>query len=40
MCSKTSHSYNEDVALEAVGGIPRFIEEACVLYDRLAERLA
>ncbi|MGX7741166.1 nucleotidyltransferase substrate binding protein [Rhodopseudomonas parapalustris] len=40
MRSKTSHSYNEDVALEVVGGIPRFIEEACVLYDRLAERLA
>ncbi|MFT3941544.1 nucleotidyltransferase substrate binding protein [Rhodopseudomonas sp.] len=40
MCSKTSHTYNEDVALEVVGGIPRFIEEARVLYGRLAERLA
>lgn len=40
MRSKTSHTYNEDVALEVVGGIPRFIAEARVLYDRLAERLA
>ncbi|MCD0416239.1 nucleotidyltransferase substrate binding protein [Rubrivivax sp. JA1024] len=40
MRGKTSRAYNEDVALEVVGGIPRFIAEARVLYDRLAERLS
>ena len=36
----TSHTYNEDVALEVVEGIPRFIEEVTYLRDRLRERLA
>lgn len=40
MRGKTSHTYNEDVALEVVGGIPRFIEEARALHERLKERLA
>ena len=40
MRGKTSHTYNEDVALEVVGGIPRFLEEAIHLRDKLHERLA
>ena len=40
MRGKTSHTYNEDVALEVVGGIPRFLEEAIHLRDKLRERLA
>ena len=36
----TSHTYNEDVALEVVEGIPRFIEEVTYLRDRLREHLA
>ncbi len=39
MRSRTSHTYNEDVALEVVGEIPRFLEEASYLYKRLEERL-
>ena len=40
MRGKTSHTYNEDVALEVVGGIPRFLEEAIYLRDKLREHLA
>lgn len=40
MRGKTSHTYNEAVAIEVVAGIPRFIGEASVLKDRLAKRLA
>lgn len=40
MRSKTSHTYDEDTALIVVEGIPRFLEEACYLRDRLRERLA
>ena len=40
MRGKTSHTYNEDVALEVVGGIPRFLEEAIYLRNKLRERLA
>ena len=40
MRARTSHTYNEDVALEVVAGIPRFIEEAVYLRDKLRERLA
>ena len=40
MRGKTSHTYNEDVALEVVGGIPRFLEEAIHLRDKLHKRLA
>ena len=39
MRAKTSHTYNEDTALEVVEGIPRFLEEAVYLRDRLRERL-
>ena len=39
MRAKTSHTYNENVALEVVGGIPRFIEEARYLLDKLRKRL-
>lgn len=40
MRARTSHTYNEDVAIEVVGGIPRFLEEAAYLRDKLRERLA
>lgn len=40
MRSRTSHACNEDVALEVVNEIPRFLEEAVYLRDRLRERLA
>lgn len=40
MRSKTSHTYNEDTALDVVAGIPRFIKEAIYLRDKLRERLA
>ena len=40
MRARTSHTYNEDVALEVVNEIPRFLEEAVYLRDRLRERLA
>ena len=40
MRAKTSHTYNEDVAIEVVTGIPRFLEEAVHLRDKLRERLA
>ena len=40
MRSKTSHTCNEDVAIEVVTGIPRFLEEAVYLRDELRERLA
>jgi nucleotidyltransferase substrate binding protein (TIGR01987 family) len=40
MRGKTSHAYDEDVALEVVAGIPRFIEEARTLHERLKDRLA
>ena len=40
MRGRTSHTYNEAVALEVVEGIPRFLEEAIHLRDKLRERLA
>ncbi len=40
MRGKTSHSYDEEIALEVVADIPRFLEEAVYLRDRLRERLA
>jgi nucleotidyltransferase substrate binding protein (TIGR01987 family) len=40
MRSKTSHTYDEDVALEVVGGIPSFLAEVCYLRDQLKARLA
>jgi len=38
MRSKTSHTYDEEVALKVVQGIPAFLEEAMVLLDRLQQR--
>ncbi|MDX3772610.1 nucleotidyltransferase substrate binding protein [Chromatiaceae bacterium AAb-1] len=39
MRSKTSHTYNEDIALQVVTGIPAFIKEAGFLRDSLQSRL-
>lgn len=38
MRSKTSHTYDEAVAVEVVEGIPDFLEEAAHLLVRLQER--
>ena len=40
MRARTSHTYDEDVAVEVVEGIPRFVEEAIYLRDELQRRLA
>ena len=40
MRGKTSHTYDERVALEVVAGIPEFMEEAKFLRDKLAERIS
>ena len=40
MRARTSHTYDEDIAIEVVSGIPRFIEESICLRDKLRERLA
>lgn len=40
MRGSTSHTYNEEIALDVVALIPRFIEEAVYLRDRLRKRLA
>jgi len=40
MRSKTSHTYDESIALEVVTGIPEFLAEARFLWDKLRERLA
>lgn len=37
MRARTSHTYSEEVALDVVAGIPRFLEEASYLARRLAE---
>lgn len=37
MRARTSHTYSEEVALDVVAGIPRFLEEASHLARRLAE---
>lgn len=37
---KSSHTYDQQAALEIAGHIPGFIEEARFLRDRLAERLS
>ena len=39
MRSKTSHTDDEDVALEVVGGIPAFLAEARYLRDQIKARL-
>lgn len=38
MRAKTSHTYDEDIALQVVAGIPSFIEEAVHLRDALDRR--
>lgn len=40
MRARTSRTYNEDVALEVVGGIPRFLAEVVYLRGKLRKRLA
>lgn len=40
MRSKTSHTYDEEIALEVVAQIPAFLEEATHLRDQLQARLA
>jgi nucleotidyltransferase substrate binding protein (TIGR01987 family) len=40
MRSKTSHTYDEDVALVVVSGIPAFALEAQYLHKKISERLA
>jgi nucleotidyltransferase substrate binding protein (TIGR01987 family) len=40
MRAKTSHTYDEDVALAVVAGIPDFLREAVHLRDQLRARLA
>jgi hypothetical protein len=40
MRGKTSHTYDEAVALEVVAGIPAFLEEARYLRDQLKRRIA
>lgn len=37
---KTSHTYDEEIALEVLAGIPAFLEEAHYLRNKLKERLA
>lgn len=39
MRAKTSHTYDEEFALEVVAGIPNFIEEAKYLRDQLSQRI-
>jgi len=38
MRSKTSHTYDEDIALEVVAAIPAFLAEAKYLRDQLEKR--
>ncbi len=40
MRARTSHSYDEQVALDVIAGIPSFLDEARFLRDRLLERLS
>jgi nucleotidyltransferase substrate binding protein (TIGR01987 family) len=40
MRSKTSHTYDEDIALQVVAGIPDFLAEAQFLAAVLAQRLS
>lgn len=39
MRARTSHTYDEQTALEVVAGIPDFLEEAIYLQDKLRQRL-
>jgi nucleotidyltransferase substrate binding protein (TIGR01987 family) len=40
MRAKTSHTYDEEVALQVIDGIPEFLAEAEFLIDRMQERSA
>jgi len=40
MRNRTSHAYSEKIAIDVVAHIPRFLEEAQFLRDRMVERLA
>ncbi|WP_337841619.1 nucleotidyltransferase substrate binding protein [Rheinheimera sp.] len=40
MRSKTSHTYDEDIALQVVAGIPAFLREAQFLAAQLTQRLS
>ncbi len=40
MRGKTSHTYDEEVALEVVAGIPSFLDEVRHFRDKLNQRLA
>lgn len=40
MRGRTSHTYDEGVALQVVAGIPGFLDEAAYLYDQVRKRLA
>lgn len=40
MRSKTSHTYDEDIALQVVTGIPDFLAEVQFLATKLAQRLS
>jgi nucleotidyltransferase substrate binding protein (TIGR01987 family) len=40
MRARTSHSYDEAIALDVVAGIPAFLDEARFLRDRLREKLS
>jgi nucleotidyltransferase substrate binding protein (TIGR01987 family) len=39
MRSKTSHTYDEDIAREVVAGIPGFVTDAMYLRDQVRKRL-
>ncbi len=39
MRAKTSHTYDEEVALEVVSAIPAFLKEAQYLHQQLSQRL-
>ena len=39
MRAKSSHTYDEEMSLEVIENIPRFIEEAVYLRDRLRDAL-
>lgn len=40
MRARTSHTYDEDVALQVVAGIPAFLDEAAHLLAQIAQRQA
>lgn len=40
MRSRTSHTYDEEIALQVVAGIPQFLQEAEFLKNQLMEKLS